>query len=78
MKNELLYCSVLLCGILKPWVLQILCLAMVLSESQPLKVVGWILLCFFPAGIRKFSGGMAGMWPLTKLFSRALSAVVAS
>ena len=72
-RNELLYCSVLLSGILKPRVLQILCLAMVLSESQTLKVVGRILLRFLSAGIRKFSGGMAGMWPLTKLFCRVVS-----
>ena len=36
--NELLYCSVLLPAILLPWVLQSWCLAMVLSELQPL---GW-------------------------------------
>ena len=36
--NGLLYCSVLLPAILLPWVLQSWCLAMVLSELQPL---GW-------------------------------------
>ena len=66
-KNDCLYCSVLLSGILKPQVLQISCLAMVLSESQSLKVVGQIPLQFLTAGIRKFSGGMAGMWPSTVL-----------
>ena len=65
--KELLYCSAVLSGILKPQVLQISCLVTVLSESQPLKVVGWILLQFLSAGIGKFSGGMAGMWPSTVL-----------
>ena len=66
-KNDCLYCSVLLSGILKSLVLQISCLAMVLSESQSLKVVGQILLQFLSAGIRRFSGGMAEMWPSTVL-----------
>jgi len=60
-KNEFLYCLVLLSGILKPQEFQLLYLAMVLSESQSLKVVGQILLQFLSAGIRRFSGGMAGM-----------------
>ena len=64
--NELLYCSVLLPEILKPWVLQILCLV-VLSELQPLEVVGWILLWFLSAAIREFSRGKAVMWPSTTL-----------
>ena len=68
-KNEFLYCSVLLSQILKPQEFRILCLAMVLSGSQSLKVVGsWrILLLFLSAGIRKLSGGMTGMWPFTVL-----------
>ena len=48
-KNEFLYCSVLLSEILKPQELRISCLAMVLSESQSLKVVGHILLLFLSA-----------------------------
>ena len=48
-------------------VLWILCLAMVLSGSQSLKVVWQILLPFLFAGIRKSSGGMAGMWPSNDL-----------
>ena len=36
-KNEFLYCSILLSGILKPQEFRISCLAMVLSESQSLK-----------------------------------------
>ena len=67
MKNEFLYCLVLLSGILKPQEFQILYLAMVLSESQSLKVVQCILLQFLLAGIRKFSGCMARMWPFTIL-----------
>ena len=39
----------------------------VLLESQPLKMVGRILLRFLSAGIGKVSGGMAGMWPSTVL-----------
>ena len=75
-KNELLYCSALLSGILKPRKLRISCLVTVLSEFQPLKVVGQILLQFLSAGIRKFSGGMAGMWlkwnvPHAQLWSEA-------
>ena len=31
-------------------------------ESQSLNVVGQILLPFLSDGIRKFSGGIAGMW----------------
>ena len=54
-KSQLLYCSVLLSGILKPQEFRISYLAMVLSESQSLKVVGRIPLRFLSAGIRKFS-----------------------
>ena len=55
-KSQLLYCSaVLLSRILKPQEFRISCLAMVLSESQSLKVVGRILLQFLSAGIREFS-----------------------
>ena len=61
-KNEFLYFSVLLSDILKPQEFRISCLAMVLSESQPLKMVWLILLRFLSAGIGKFSGGVAGMW----------------
>ena len=53
-KNEFLYFSVLLSDILKPQVFRISCLAMVLSESQPLKMVGLILLRFLSAGIEVF------------------------
>ena len=61
-KSELLYCLVLLSGILKPQELLISCLTMMLLESQSLKVVAQILLLFLSAGIRKFSGGIAVMW----------------
>ena len=61
-KNEFLYFSVLLSDILKPQEFRISCLAMALSESQPLKMVRLILLRFLSAGIGKFSGGVAGMW----------------
>ena len=75
-KNEFLYCSVLLSGILKQQELRILCLEMVLSESQSLKVVRpRRILLFLSAGIRKLSGGMAGMWSQS---CRGLSAAAAS
>ena len=61
-KNELLYCSALLSGILKPRELRISCLATVLPEFQPVKVVRQILPQFLSAGIGKFSGGISGMW----------------
>ena len=66
-KNEFLCCSVLLSGILKPQELRISCLAIVLSESQSLTVVGRILLLFLSGSIRKLSGGVAGMRPFTIL-----------
>ena len=43
------------------------CLAKLLSELQSLKVVGHILLRLLCAGVRMFSGGMAGMWPFAML-----------
>ena len=39
-----------------------------MSESQPLQVVGRILLKFLPAGVRKFYGGTAGMMKKSEVY----------
>ena len=77
-KNEFLYCLVLLSQILKPQEFRILCLAMVLSGSQSLKVVGRCVFFFYFCLLESGSSLEAWLGGGPSQSCRGLSAAAAS
>ena len=68
-KNECLYCWLLLCGTLSPFVLLMMCLSTMFVVSQSLNTFAFIVL-FGLAVVTNSVAGKAGTSPSTTLYNR--------